>query len=351
MKKIIFTVLVNLAIASFIFATGGSDTVSVQASKADGKLVLYSPANDEEYYMIVDAFKAKYPKIEIETVQGGSGELKTRLASEQANPKADVMFGGLAYSDAVAYKDLWAEYVSENDVLLPAAFRNTTGLVTLKSVNLQTIIVNRTLEQKAGITITGLRDLLNPALKGKIAMPDPGSSATAYRWLTCMLFVMGNGNPGSPEAWNYVENLIKNLDGKLASSMSVAHKSVYAGEYIVGLTSESNASAYLADGFGNVVRVVYPIEGTTAPSYGVAMINKCPHPDNAKLFIDFIISDEGQQIYAKSSFRPANTAHKNTSPYLPNIAAIKLVKEDDAYITKNRKAILERFNALWAKYN
>jgi len=321
------------------------------AAEASGSLVLYSPANDEEYFLVVDAFQEKYPDINIEVVQGGSGELKTRLESEQENPQADVMFGGLTFADASSYGDLFEEYVSAGDADLPESYRNTTGKVTMKSINIQVLLQNNALAEEAGVTIEGLEDLLNPALKGKIAMVDPSSSATAYRWLTCLLYVMGNGDPESEEAWAYIEELVQNLDGKLASSSSVAYKSVYEGEYVVGLTSESNGTAYLSDGFGDEVSVIYPKEGTTAASYGVGVIKNCKNMENAKLFVDFIISDECQALYAESSIRPAKTQFKSTSEYLIDIDTIKLVEEDYGVIGDNQQAYLDKFNEIWAKYN
>ena len=162
---------------------------------------------------------------------------------------------------------------------------------------------------------------------------------------------MGNGDPESAEAWDYLEALIQNLDGKLANSMSNTHKGVYEGEYVVGLASESNGVSYLSDGFGDQVTVVYPAEGTTAASYGVAVINGCPDEETAKAFIDFIISDEGQGIYAESSLRPANFSFTNTSEYLPDVNTIKLVAEDYEYIASHRQEFLDRFNDIWAKYN
>ena len=328
-----------------------ADTPEAEAKTASGPLVLYSPANDEEYNMIVDAFMEKYPDVEIEVVQGGSGELKTRLDSEKNNPQADVMFGGLTQADAVAYEELWDQYVSPYDKDIAPAYQNTSGYVTMKSINLQILLVNNELAKEAGVEITSLNDLLKPELKGKIAMIDPSSSATAYRWLTCILYVIGEGDPESDQAWGYVEQLIQNLDGKIATSSSVAHKSVFEGEYVVGLTSESNGLSYLTDGFGDQVTVVYPAEGTTAASYGAAMIKNCKNRDNAETFIDFLVSDDGQAIYADSSFRPANTSFKNSNEYLPNIDSIKLTAEDYGYISANQQAILDHFNELWAKYN
>lgn len=339
-----FLLLVLLAIVSMTVLSAAADDLS-------GKLVLYSPANEEEYNMIVDAFMDAYPNIAIDTVQGGSGELKTRLEGEAQNPQADVMFGGLTQADAYAYADLWADYVSPNDANIAPAYQNGTGKITMKSVNIQVLFYNNALAEEAGVEINGLEDLLNPALKGKIVMADPSASATAYRWLTCILYVMGDGNPESEEAWAYMEALIQNLDGKLANSMSNTHKGVYGGEYIVGLTSESNGVSYLSDGLGDEYTVVYPVEGTTAASYGVALIAGGPNPENGQAFIDFIISDEGQQIYAESSLRPANFSFKSTSEFLPDIDTITLVAEDYEYIALHRQEILDRFNNLWAQYN
>ena len=356
MKKLLI-LLMALLLCLSLYGCGAKEEApaegegETEAETLSGKLVLYSPANEEEYNMIVDAFKVKYPDVEIETVQGGSGELKTRLESESGNPQADVMFGGLTQADAYAYGDLWADYVSPNDAGIAPAYQNETGKVTMKSVNVQVLFYNNKLAQEAGVEINGLKDLLDPALKGKIVMADPSASATAYRWLTCILYVMGNGDPESAEAWDYLEALIQNLDGKLANSMSNTHKSVYEGEYVVGLTSESNGVSYLSDGFADKVTVVYPEEGTTAASYGVAVINGCPDEDTAKAFVDFIISDEGQQIYAESSLRPANFNFKNTSEYLPDVSTIKLTSEDYEYIANHRQEILDKFNDLWAKYN
>ena len=61
------------------------------------------------------------------------------------------------------------------------------------------------------VKVEGYEDLLNPALKGKIAFADPSKSSSSYEHLINMLYAMGNGDPD--KGWDYVEKLCRNLDG------------------------------------------------------------------------------------------------------------------------------------------
>lgn len=74
-----------------------------------------------------------------------------------------------------------------------------------------------------------------------------------------MLYDMGNGDPFADSAWEYVDKLIENLDGKIATSSGQVHKGVADGEYPVGLTWEDPAADYVKN--GAPVRVVFPEEG------------------------------------------------------------------------------------------
>jgi iron(III) transport system substrate-binding protein len=66
---------------------------------------------------------------------------------------------------------------------------------------------------------------------------------------------------------------------------------VYAGEYTVGLTYEDPSVALLVDGAKNV-RVVYPKDGAVWLPAASAIVASCKNVDNAKLFMDYLISAE-----------------------------------------------------------
>jgi iron(III) transport system substrate-binding protein len=324
--------------------------VMAQGKAGSGKLVLYSTVYDDEYNMIVDAFTSKY-NIKIDLVQGGAGELKSRIKAEAANPQGDVMFGGLLYSDFLSMGNLLETYVAANDAAFPKGFRNTTGKLTWTTTQVVNLLVNRKLAAKLGVQIKGYKDLLNPALKGKIISADPAASSSAWRQLTTMLVVMGNGDYQSPAAWDYMDKLVQNLGGVITTSSSAVYKGVFNGEYVVGLTYEAPCVTYIKEGKGDIVEVVYPVEGTTNSPFASAIIKDAKNMANAKLFIDFLASDEAQKLWAGSEARHANTNIPTTNKYLTPLSKMKTVPEDLEYIAVHQKEILERFAKIWAKNN
>lgn len=324
-----------------------SESEAEKAPVGGGSLSVYSTIYDEEYNMLMDAFVEKYG-VTIELVQGGAGELKTRIEAEAANPQGDVMFGGLQYPDVIGDNaDMWEDYVAVGDAELPEEYRNTTGNITYYTTQVVNLLVNKELAAELGVEIKGYEDLLQPELKGKIVSCDPSGSSSAWRQLSTMLVVMGEGDYEA--GWTYVEELVKNLDGVMTSSSSAVYKGVFEGEYVVGLTYEAPCVTYLQDGFGDKVEIVYMEEGTTSSPFGSAIIKDAKNMDNAKLFMDFLVSDEGQAIYASSAARHIKLSLPTTNEFILPLTDIKVIPEDVDYLASNQTEILDRFAKLWAQ--
>lgn len=347
MKKIIAIMLVALVALSGVFAQGAQE--KSEEKTASGTLVIYTTIGDAEYHYFVDGFQEKYPDIEIQVVNGGAGELKTRIASEAANPLCDVMFGGLVYSDAVNYADLWDGYISPNveKMGLPAKEKELNWITT-QVVNL---LVNKEMVQELGIEVKGYEDLLQPELKGKIVMADPTSSSSGWNNLASMMTVMGNGDPSSPEAWAYVEKLIAQLDGKISSSSSKTYKNVLQGENPVGITYEGPCIQYFEDGVADNLEIVYMEEGTIATTFGSAIVKNAPNMENAKLFADWVTSEECQAILGETVQRGANMNVKTTNAYVKDASEITFVPFDEAYFAEHQKEIQARWTETWAQVN
>lgn len=349
MKKLMVAALALLLVGAVSSVFAGGKKEKAGAVAGSGNLVIYSTTYDAEFNLIVGGFEQKYPNIKIDVVNAGAGELKTRIKAEAANPQADVMFGGLLYSDFISMPDSFEQYTAKNNSAFPAGMQNDTGASTYTTIQIVNLLVNRAEAQRLGVNIRSYADLLDPRLKGKIASADPASSSSAWNQLTTILAAMGGYE--SDKAWDYVDKLVQNLDGKLTSSSSGAYKNVYNGEYVVGLTYEAPCVTYIEEGHGDIVEIVYPSEGVTAIPFASAIIKNAKNMDNAKLFMDWCASDEAQTLWASSTARHANTNIPTTNKVLTPVSAIKIVQRDGKYLADNQNKIIAKWSEIWAKHN
>jgi len=323
MKKILCTLI---ALAMMLSVCG--------AFADDNVLVIYSPNSDTEVDNIIPAFE-KATGIKVELLSMGTGECVTRIDSEKDNPKADVMWGGMNYGVYVQHPDLWQDYTSPNEALIDEGYRQGE-IKAYSNSNLSgsgCLIINKTLAAELGVTITGYADLLNPALKGKIASGDPTKSSSAWAELTNMLLVMGD-KPYDEKAWDYVKQFVAQLDGIQLDSSSAIYKGVADGEYVVGVSYEDPCIRMLADGAD--VEVVYPVEGAVWLPAATAIVKGAPHLENAQKFIDFQLSNEGQSIYAGLTTRAVNSTLPLGNEFMKPFSEINVVYEDIPFCAEHK---------------
>lgn len=321
------------------------------AAFAEGSLVVYTPNPDEEITYILNTFAEKYG-VDVELQSMGTGVCYTRLDSEKANPQADVMFGGVETTWTHDYPDLFETYVASGNDKLPAEYQNPDGLITYYILGGSCVmIVNDELEAELGIEIKSYDDLLNPALKGKIACADPAASSSSFAHLCNILLAKGDGeNPyESDAAWSYVESLIGQLDHSLTSGSSAVYKGVGNGEYVVGLSYEVGVAGFIRNG-AQGVHAVYPTEGVCWTPVGSSIVKGAKNMDNAKLFMDWLISDECQTIMAeKTVCRGVRTDLFQATEYMPSFDTLNLKQEDDEYTSANKQTIVDHWTELWTK--
>ncbi len=209
-----------------ISCSGGGDKNTV---------IVYSPHPLAFIEPIKNAF-TEDTGINVEIIAAGTGELLKRVEAEKYRPQGDVLWGG-TISTASQHTGLFAEHTSPNEEFIYPEFKNIEGNQTRFTTVPSVIMVNTNLTK---IPINGYKDLLNPELKGKIAFGDPSLSSSSYEHLINMLYAMGDGDP--EKGWDYVEQLVANLDGKILNSSSAVYKGVADGEYAVGLTFEEGST-------------------------------------------------------------------------------------------------------------
>ena len=330
MKRIIISILFVLGLC-FGCSTEESDT-------GENSLVIYSPHPLSFLNALVDDFKAKNPGINVELIGAGSGELLKRVESEKDNPLGDVLWGGtVTIVKPKAY--LFEDFATTNAENIP--YKNVEGPLTRCTVVPSILMVNTNLA--GNIKIEGYEDLLNPALKGKIAFADPAAAQSPFEHLVNMLYAMGGGD--TEKGWDYIKKFCANLDGKLLSGSSATYKGVADGEYAVGLTFEQGGVDYVA--WGSPVKVVYMKEGVISKPDGVYIIKGAKNMENAKRFVDYITSYDAQKMINEKLNRRAVRSDLPPSDLFIPIEDINIIYDDEDLVVANKQKWLDKFRDIF----
>jgi len=331
MKKIV-SVFCSLIFVCAMFG-------SAHAQAPAGKLVVYCPHPLVFIDPIVKKFEAQ-TGVKVEVIAAGTGELLKRIESEASNPLADVIWGGTV-STLDPAKKFFEVFRSPEEAAFYPDLKVADGKITGFSQVPSVIMVNTKLI--GNIKVEGYEDLLNPALKGKIAFADPSKSSSSFEHLINMLYAMGKGDPD--KGWTYVTAFIKNLNGKLLSGSSAVYKGVGDGEYTVGPTFEEGAVNYVVS--KAPVKIVYMKEGVISKHDGAAIIKGAKNEENAKKFINFISSKDVQTMVSHQLNRRSVRADVAPSDALQAIASIKLIKDNEEVVNKNKRVWLEKFKDIY----
>ena len=331
MKRIIITTLFTLSLCL---------GCSSEKSASSNSLVIYCPHPLDFINPLVDDFKAKNPDINVDVIAAGTGELLKRVESEKDNPLGDILWGGTV-TMAKAKIDLFENYTSTNEVNIADIYKNIEGPLTRCTAVPSVLMVNTNLS--GNIKIEGYEDLLNPALKGKIAFADPSASSSSFEHLDNMLYAMGNGDP--KKGWDYVKKLCANLDGKLLSGSSAVYKGVADSEYTVGLTFEEGGANYVA--LGSPIKLVYMKEGVISKPDGVYIIKNAKNMENAKKFVDYITSYDAQKTITEKLNRRSVRNDLPPSEILLSVDKINIINDDEKVVDSNKQKWLDKFRDIF----
>lgn len=336
-------VLICLLVLSIIF-TRGKGTGEKQSRKAvttNDTLVIYTPHPTEFIRPLVEEFENAYG-ITVEVVNASSGELMQKIESEKEQPQGDILWGG-SFFTMRPHTELFAAYSSVNENQVQEEFRNQEGMLTRFTDVPSVLMINTDLV--GDIPIEGYEDLLNPALKGKIAYADPAGSSSSFEHLMNMLYACGNGD--TEAGWTYVEALCENLDGKLLNGSSAVYHGVAEGEYVVGLTFEEAAASYVEA--NEHVRIVYMKEGVISTPDVVAILKGAFHMENAAKFIDFVTGYDAQFMITQHLNRRSVRADVKGPSYLPEKRNIAMIICDEQEVIEQRSDWIAYFTELYKK--
>jgi len=333
-KRKVWAVCLGIVVAAMSAAgcapveSGGQVLEKVSEEK---RLTVYSSHKQEVYAPIVKEFEER-TGIWVEVVPGGTTELLERIRREGEKSPCDVMFGGGVESYEV-YKDCFAPYESTQSDHIESIYRTEDHAWTAFTELPIVLIYNNKLVDAAAAP-RGFEDLFDGNWDGKVSFADPGKSGSSCTMLETMIQVL-------PMRENEIlEQFAKVLNYRMAAGSGTVLDEVSEGKYLVGLTLEETAKKYIDR--GAALSIVYPREGTSAVADGCAVIKGAKHEENAKLFVDFIVSPDVQRLSADELYR--RTVRDDIIPSQKEEGS--LMDFDLEWAVKNQESILERWAAL-----
>jgi iron(III) transport system substrate-binding protein len=273
-----------------------------------------------------------------------SGEVLTRLRAEKVNPQTDVWFGGGSDSFIEAASEgLLEAYKSPNSERVDKKFRDKDGYWTGVSLSTVGFLINKTrLSQKKLPMPRTWTDLLNPAYKNELIASNPNISGTAYTQISGTIQMMGEA-----EGWKFMDKLYANVP-YLEKTGGAPRTKTTAGEFAVAICPDPHG-AVIADP-NAPLSVVFPADGVLAWPTPVSLVKGAKHPNNARIFIDWVLSDAGQKILMNAIPRIPTTDVKPIAG-VPKVKELKMISYDFVKWGKERERILKEFNSRYSQYN
>ncbi|MSP66941.1 MAG: putative 2-aminoethylphosphonate ABC transporter substrate-binding protein [Alphaproteobacteria bacterium] len=303
------------------------------------ELVVYTALEADQIKAYKEGFEKQNPDITIKLVRDSTGIITARLLAEKANPQADVVWRVAATSlmlldqegmlDTYAPKGLEAVTANFRDPKSPPAW---TGM----DAWMATVAFNTVEAQKRNLPKPeSWKDLAKPIYKGALVMPNPNSSGTGYLMVSSWLQLFGEA-----EGWKFMDALHDNMAVYTHSGSKPARMAA-TGEYPIGFSFEYRASSEKAK--GAPIDLVFPKEGLGWDMEATAILKGSKRVEAARKLVDFSVSREANEFYAKNFAVVALPGVAKPLPHLPETIATMMIKNDFAWAAKNRERILKEW--------
>nr|WP_245347500.1 ABC transporter substrate-binding protein [Cohnella lubricantis] len=291
-------------------------------------------------------FNEKYPDVKLTYMSGVATEIVAKAKASQASPQFDVAFIEAGEQENGRQEGLW-EPITEADVpnmtkVLPQMQVKENSGVTIDFTPMG-ISYNAKLVKEKNLPIpASWNDLAKPEMKGNLTMTDVTSNFG--RSATIML---SYANGGSESNMDPGFEKLATIAGYLPTfSTSAAQLQQNLQDESAVYTAWTMARSIVQKEAGLDLEFVVPAEGANMVPTVASLVKNSKHPTAAKAFIDFLLTDEVQTLFAtKLYYNPAtNVTLPEETAKLLEFDTSKIVNFDYNVISESMPAWLDRFN-------
>jgi iron(III) transport system substrate-binding protein len=283
------------------------DARLVERARQEGTVVLYTSLAPTESKPLAEAFEKKYG-VKVELWRALSDKVVQRVITEAQAKRysVDVVETNGPEMEMLARERLLAEFHSPYIADLPAAAIPPHRTWMPDRMNYFVVGYNTAKVQRSEIPAT-YEGFLDPKWKGRI-----GIEATDVEWMAALVKKWGDA-----KGMDFFRKLAA-MKPDMRKGHVLLAELVAAGEVPVGLTMY-NSNIESLKKKGAPIDFV-PVQPVAARPQGIGVSRQAPHPHAALLFVDFVLSPEGQRLFESMGRAPASTKVKsalNDFPFTP----------------------------------
>ena len=315
---------------TFIRTIAASSVLAISASMAaaEGNVTVYTAVPQNFIDALVPMFEED-TGISVEIIKAGSGELLNRMTAEADSPMADVLWS--VDGTVIDFNPtLFEAYVAAGSDLLADGMKQSDMWTPFTAVVMALIVNEGQLDGKP--VPDSWAALADPMYDDMISSARAEASGSAYIQLATVLQAFESEEAG----WEIYEGLLSNF--VLSDSSGAVPRFVNDGELAIGVTLEDAALRYVEG--GGPVQIVYPAEGTAIAPDAMALVAGAPNADNAKAFLDFMLSADAQAVVAEQGRRPVRSDVASNPALLP-LNEVNSVGYDAQWAADNRARLVD----------
>ncbi len=295
----------------------------IAAAKKEGRLSIYDGLRPEARSAVTKTMAEKFG-IEVDWVSGRGAELVPKIKAER---QAGLYLGDITFVGPPNFTDLAAVHALtpiDPALILPDVKDPTKWIggrlpyldpehLAIKPVlTAQPFYVMNTDKVKPG-EINYAPDLLNPKWKGQIAISDPGIFGGGNDWFAFTLLEVLGMDKGVP--------FMKGLAGQdpvVTRDERLLTEWVAKGKYAIGIAPTKAVVAEFIKMQAPIAFIDTKEARSVSPGAALMMMLKdAPHPNSAKLFVNWVLSKEGNSIFAPASQFPSTRVDVSQESFLP----------------------------------
>ena len=271
------------------------DQALVNAAKKEGHVTWYTTQIVDQFARPAAQAFEKLFGIKVDYVRADSNEVALRILNEgrAGRMQADV-FDGTAAVAALKKEHLVLKWLPEAAMKWPSNLHDQDGYWTATNLYVLTPGYNTDLVPK-GTQPKTWDDLLDPKWKGKMAWSSNPTSSGGAGFIGLVLAKLGQ-----KDGMDYLRKLsTQKVTGVSSSARNVLDQTI-AGEYSIALQIFNNHPVISAAKGAPIDWI--PMDPAMGVFSVVSVTAGAPHPNAAKLLVDFLTSKEGQEVYRNADY-------------------------------------------------